>query len=425
MTRKRVLMIAYHFPPVAGSSGIQRTLRFVQQLPEFGWDPVVLTIAPFAYERRSDELLAEVPESVVVERAWGLDTARHLAPFGRYPGALARPDRWMSWKFDGARRGVRLVQKYRPDVIWSTYPIATAHLIGEAVHTRTGVPWVADFRDPMAQSDYPADLRTRRHFELIEAATLAKAARSVFVTPGAAEHYRRKYPEAAQRIQLIENGYDEESFSSLPAQSPHAMNGAPAPVTLLHSGIVYPSERDPTQLFAALQRLVREGRLAPGQMTVKFRAAVHNELLDDLATRYGVADFIQVLPPIGYREALAEMQSVDGLLVLQASNCNQQIPAKLYEYLRCGKPIIGLTDPAGDTAALLQRAQGPLVAPLDHADSIAALLHRFMSDAQLRDSAVPDAAFVATVSRRARARELAELFEGVAREASPAGAKSR
>lgn len=410
--RRRVLMIAYHFPPVAGSSGIQRTLRFVQQLPDFGWEPVVLTVNPMAYERTSDELMAAVPPSVHVERAWCLDTARHLAPFGRYPGALARPDRWMSWKFDGVRRGQKLIERFRPDVIWSTYPIATAHTIGRALQSSSGLPWVADFRDPMAQPDYPTDPLTRQQFEAIEAATLAQATRSVFVTPSAAAHYRKKYPSAAARVELIENGYDEESFTSLPPQALAATTSDC--ITLLHSGIVYPSERDPTQLFEALRRMVDEAGLQPGQLKLRFRAAVHDDLLHALAARYDVAAFVEMLPPVGYREALAEMQAVDGLLVLQAANCNQQIPAKLYEYLRCHKPIVGLTDPQGDTAALLRQANGPLVCPLDDAGAIAALLQRFVNSADARKAAAPDPAFVRSVSRHARAQELARLLDSVA-----------
>ena len=80
---KRVLMVAYHFPPLAGSSGIQRTLRFVQHLPRFGWEPAVLTVHPCAYERTSPDLASEVGNDVLVRRAYGLDTARHLSIAGR------------------------------------------------------------------------------------------------------------------------------------------------------------------------------------------------------------------------------------------------------------------------------------------------------------------------------------------------------
>src|SRR6185437_16439740 len=151
----RGLMVAYHFPPLAGSSGIQRTLRFVQQLPEFGWEPVVLTTTIRAYERTSTDLDTEVPGDIVVERAFALDARRQLSIAGRYPAWLARPDRWMTWRFAGVHAGMRLIRRLRPEAIWSTYPIATAHMIGASLARRSGLPWIADFRDPMAQEGYP------------------------------------------------------------------------------------------------------------------------------------------------------------------------------------------------------------------------------------------------------------------------------
>ena len=111
---KRVLMVAYHFPPLAGSSGIQRTLRFVQQLPQFGWQPLVLTADPRAYERTSDDLLADIPPETIVRRAFALDAARHFAWRGRYLALLARPDRWASWRFAAVRQGMQLIRRHRP-----------------------------------------------------------------------------------------------------------------------------------------------------------------------------------------------------------------------------------------------------------------------------------------------------------------------
>ena len=181
---KRILMIAYHFPPLAGSSGIQRTLRFVQHLPKFGWEPIVLSADPRAYERTSDDLMQEIPEGTIVSRAFALDTARHLSLKGRYFAAMARPDRWISWKFAGIREGMQLIEKFRPDAIWSTYPIATAHVIGAELHRRSGLPWIADFRDPMAQEGYPADPITHQQYINIEKTTVEQANISLFTTPG-------------------------------------------------------------------------------------------------------------------------------------------------------------------------------------------------------------------------------------------------
>src|SRR5450755_3913500 len=108
---RRLLMIAYHFPPLRGSSGIQRTLRFVQHLPKFGWEPLVLTASPRAYEETSDDQMREVPEGTVVRRAFALNTARHLSLFGRYPGALALPDRWATWRFDAVATGLSMIKQ--------------------------------------------------------------------------------------------------------------------------------------------------------------------------------------------------------------------------------------------------------------------------------------------------------------------------
>ena len=414
---KRILMIAYHFPPLAGSSGIQRTLRFVQHLPSLGWEPLVLTANPRAYEKTSDDLLADIPAGTVVCRAFALDTARHLQVAGRYIGWMARPDRWISWKFDAIRQGLKLIDKFKPDVIWSTYPIATAHVIASALHRKTGIPWMADFRDPMAQDGYPADPLTWQRYKDIEADAAGHARYCVFTTPGAARMYQQRYPAAASRIVVLENGYDEESFAtvtpkgSLPASSLGLSAPGSRPLILLHSGIVYPSERDPTQLFEALGRLKAEGRLSPADVHIRFRASVHDDLLQSLAQAHGAQDFIELCPPIPYREALAEMLAVDALLVMQASNCNAQIPAKIYEYLRAGKPILALTDPEGDTAGVLREAGLSDLARLDSASEIISLLPALVRSWREGTMTLPSAKSVQRASRNGRSQALVTLLE--------------
>jgi len=406
MTR-RLLMIAYHFPPLAGSSGIQRTLRFVQQLPTFGWTPMVLTTHPRAYERTSDDQMCDVPASTVVERAFALDTARHLSLSGRYIGAMARPDRWASWRFDAVRRGMQMIERYQPQAIWSTYPIATAHLIGAELQRRSGLPWLADFRDPMVQVDYPTDAPTWHAYKRIEERTVLQARVILFTTPGAAADCRSRYPAQAGRVQVLENGYDEESFAAA-GQRVHADSTA-GPHVLLHSGIVYPDERDPRQLMAALRILHDRGAIQPGKLIIRLRAAVHDDLIRQLAREYAVASYIEICPSVGYLAALQEMLEVDGLLVLQAANCNQQVPAKLYEYIRAGRPILCLTDPAGDTATVLREAGVSRTARLDSAEEIAALIahHLKTGGVDLR----PDALAVASSSRLQRTRQLAQILE--------------
>ena len=410
---KRVLMVAFHFPPASGSSGVQRTLRFAQHLPSLGWAPTVISAHPRAYDRISPDLLSEIPAGVAVVRPFALDVARHLSIDGRYPAFLGRPDRWWPWRFGAVLAGRRLMRDQPFDALWTTYPIATAHQIGLALHRGSGVPWVADFRDPMAQDGYPEDPSTWRSFSRIEQQTIVHAARSVFTTPGAAQVYRQRYPSvAAQRIVVIENGYDERAFSGAREDAVEGRLDS-AHLTLLHSGIVYPSERDPTQLFRALAMLKADGTIDPSALRIRFRASEHDALLHSLAADAGVSDLIDLLPPVPYGQALTEMLRADGLLVMQASNCNEQIPAKLYEYLRAGKPILALTDPSGDTANVVRRAGIAALAPLDNAPAIADLLRRFVMNPDQRRTWVASPDAVARASRQARALELASLMEEV------------
>lgn len=408
-------MIAYHFPPLAGSSGIQRTLRFAQSLPALGWQPLVLSAHPRAYPSTSKDLLGEIPPDLVVQRAYALDTARDLSLFGRYPGWLARPDRWLSWRLDALRQGLQMIKRYRPALIWSTFPIATAHLIGADLQRWSGLPWVADFRDPMAHDEYPRDPKIWASYRRVEQIVFDRARHCTFTTPGALAYYRQRYPQRAADISLLENGYDEPSFLAAEKKlsTPNAAAGREGPLVLLHSGIVYPWERDPRPLFEALARLAANGSLSPAQLRLRFRGSAHDHELAQMAQAAGVSGFIELCPALPYEEALTEMMSADALLLLQAANCNTQVPAKLYEYLRAGRPILALTDAAGDTAITLRAAGLQDILPLDSSAAIAAALPAYLSKVATGMAAVADAGVVVAASRSQRTAALAALFEQI------------
>ena len=406
----RVLMIAYHFPPLRGSSGIQRTLRFCRYLPEFGWDPVVLTAHPRAYDDVDAASTADIPAGVSVHRAFALNTARHLSIRGRYPALLALPDRWSSWFVGAVTTGLALIRRERIGAIFSTYPIATAHLVGLALRRLTGLPWIADFRDPMAQDGYPADPRIHRSFEWIEQRALRHCARALFTSPGAIRDYRERYPDVpAERYALVENGYDEEVFAAAGAGAGSA--GPRERTVILHSGIVYPSERDPAPLFAALGKLKRDGILDARRVEFRFRASGYDALLASLAAREDIGDIVTLAKPVPYADAVREMMQVDGLLLMQAANCNSQIPAKAYEYLRAGRPIVALTDPAGDTGDLMRRAGADASARLDSVAELMRVIPDFVARLRRGDASLPDAQFASACSRRARTRMLADELD--------------
>lgn len=414
---KRVLMIAFHFPPLRGSSGIQRTLKFAQYLPQLGWLPVVLSANPRAYSNSGDDQMGDIPAEVVVHRAFALDTSRHLSFKGRYPGWLALPDRWASWVLGAVPSGMRLIRRHLPTVIWSTSPIATAHLIGYLLHRLTGLPWVADLRDPMVDGAHPSRPAMRRASLWIEGKTVQHCARAVCTTPGAIDTYTRRYPAIpTSRFALIENAFDEENFAEAERHA-RAARDADKPFTLVHSGVIYPSERDPVPLFEALTALLSDGTISAGKFQLLLRATGHDAYLAELIEKFGIGAVVTLAPHVAYRDALQEMLSADGLLILQAANCNHQVPAKLYEYLRAGRPILALTDPVGDTAATLRRAGVDTIAPLDEKDAIIHAMKRFLNLARAGQAPVATAATVATNSRLARTRVLADLLDVVALEA--------
>ena len=347
---RRVLLIAFHYPPMHGSSGLQRTYRFAQYLGEFSWEPAVLTVSPRAFPSISG-YCADL-DGVSVCRAFGLDSARHLSLFGRYPGFIARPDRWVTWWLGGVFSGLKLIRSFRPDVLWSTYPIATAHLIGHALARRSGLPWVADFRDPMAHDGYPEDAATWQSFLRVEQKVFSAATAATFTTDGALQFYRQRYPATVAQFHLIENGYDEDAFAAAEKKLPAGKAGRTVRIVLLHSGVVYPQWRNPRMLFRAIRQLADEGHPAVQRLCVRFRASAHDGFVAQLADEESVSNFIELVPDVNYIEALTEMMTVDGLLLLQNAECNTQVPAKFYEYLRAGKPILALTDPQGNTAGL-------------------------------------------------------------------------
>lgn len=414
-SQRTVLMIAFHYPPMRGGSGVQRTLKFSQHLPDLNWRPLVLTAHPRVYANPGDDQTGEIPAGVPVCRAFALDTARHLSWRGRYPAWLALPDRWASWLIGALPRGWWMVRRHRPLVLWSTYPIATAHLIGYVLHRLTGLPWVADMRDPMTDDGYPEHALTRRCHLWLERKVARHCTLAVCTTPGAVLAYRRRFPEVPpERFRLIENGYDEENFAAAtPGAVPLrcAADAVGRPLVLLHSGVIYPSERDPVPMLDALQALRGEGVITPATLRVVLRATGHDAYIEQLIAARGLRELVTVAPRLSYRAALAEMLSVDGLLLLQASNCNQQVPAKLYEYLRAGRPILALTDPVGDTAATLRAAGIDTIAPLDTPAGIMQGLLRFLTLLAAGKAPLASDAAVASHSRYARSVALAALLD--------------
>lgn len=406
----RVLLIAFYFPPSALSSGHLRTLGFARHLPEYGWQPVVLSAHSRAYSRTDPASISGIPPSIPVYRAFALDARKHLGVRGRYPTFLAQPDRWASWWLGGVPLGLRLINRYDIRAIWSTYPIMTGHSIAHTLHRLTALPWIADFRDPVSTADVGPSRLTAAVRAILERRILSGADRSIFTTRGAANLYSKRYPAVADkgRIVVIPNGYDESVLSELPSHTPHG-----GPLRLVHSGALYGNGRDPTAFFRALATLKRDAILTSAVLQVTLRASGSEDEYEVLLTQYGIRDLVTLAPRIPYKEALKEQAQADALVLFQGQDFNRQIPAKLYDYLRFGRPIFAMVDPEGDTATVLNRTGGAMMVPIDDARAIAQCLIKFLQLLREGGTAKADENAIQQYSRANEAATLAELLNRV------------
>jgi glycosyltransferase involved in cell wall biosynthesis len=407
--RGRVLIVAYHFPPQAGSSGLLRSLKFCRYLPEFGWLPTVLTIDPRAYERTDSSQMTEVPDFVNVIRAFGLDSQRHLSLGGRYLRTSALPDRWVTWLAGAIPAGLHSIRKRKIDVILTTYPIASAVLIGYFLHVLSGRPWIVDFRDSMTEEGYPQDPQTRRIYNWIERKAIQHGSRFLFTAPATIRMYLRRYPHLRpDRCLVLPNGYDESDFADLVPKS-----SAGDYLRLLHSGLIYPWERDPRPFFRALARLKAEGEISSDTLSIDLRACGSEAEYQKDAEELGIQDLVHFLPRLPYHDSLQDAAEADGLLLLQAACCDHQIPAKAYEYLRLNKPILALTTLTGDTARLLNEAGGATIVDVADENAIHAVLPEFLLQVRAGTHPLPLSAKYRSYSRQVQAERLADSMSSL------------
>lgn len=404
-------MIAYHFPPILGSSGVHRTLQFARYLPKHGWEALVVSVSPLAYPMVTKDQLDDIPSDLIVQRAFALDTARHLSLHGKYFNLTAFPDRWISWWPTGVFACLRLVRRYRPNVIWSTYPIATAHLIGLTTKKLTGLPWIADFRDPMVWKSHHTSNLAHRVWRNLEAAVVKNASSCVFATNSMMLDYIDRYPKAESGSWLvIENGFDETIFEKVEHEDTQLYGGQKNEIQFLHSGILYGEGRNPGPLFEAL-KLVVEGK--HNKIKLVLRGSGTPEIYQRMAADYGLSKIVKVLEPIGYHEAIKEILCADAVITIQGTPFNRQIPAKVYEYIRSGRPILAITDPVGETAKLLNQWDGVHSARAESIFEIKTAIYKILDEIAKSKVPIRPKHNVIRLSRSARAAELAMVLNRI------------
>ena len=380
-------MIAFNYPPLAGM-GMIRSLKFAKYLPSLGWQPVVLTIAAskikptpqsqywFCDEREghlpqvdivrtnyvslkpSSRFLSwmnyfhrtshpHVPEGIAAplkSRHIGLDIRdRVMGHLRRFCNTwIEFPDDAIGW-YPYAVRGALAYIRHNPiDAIFSTaFPI-TSHAIAAAVSKKTGIPWVADFRDLWSQADFREINGFRRFIDRRwEVCTVKSAGALVTVSGPHMEELLRIHTSFREKNFVIYNGYDDDDY-------PEAEMSPNRPFTIVYTGRMYDidfsiKERTPAILFAGMAELIRDQQIPHDRLKCLIYGE-HPKRLNEMVTFYGLDGIVTCLGGVPFREALRAQNEADILLHLNWNDKDQKgiLSGKLFEYLGAGKNILSI-----------------------------------------------------------------------------------
>ncbi len=436
MSGRHVLVVAWWFPPLSGG-GVHRPLQFVRHLVRRGLRVTVLTGVPPKGERLDEALLAKVPRDVRIVRVplldpfrlWGWlkalrranglhgaatasgTPAAAVTPAVATPAvlrpssarrwqdlvteAIALPDRYLPWLPLAVARAALALRGDEPEIVFSTSPPHTMHLVGSALAGLFHCPLVLDFRDPWMGNPFRryASERFRRLDAALERRVVASAAQVVLNTPALERQFRARYPDF-MRARTIPNGFDPDAYAHLPAATGGAFEGG---VELAHFGQLY-GLRSGKYLLQGLAQLKERAPAAFAQLRVTFIGGIDGEAaFRGQAEQLGVASALSIPGPMAHAASLARQRQSDLLLILGPENREPevQVPGKLYEYFAAGRPIVTLSRAGGAIAEILAQAgvRSERAEPDDPA-AIAAALERAIAGA--RDRGTNAAAAVGT-----------------------------
>ncbi len=388
---RRLLIVSYCYPPFP-AMGSARIASFVRHLPSFGWKTAVVTIrpgrlAPFQLPESPDENPEQVCRTPTLDvsrlfralaggRLQGNNVSRAQAgsqgglrrlALTLYDRFLAFPDSAWPWYFLGRRRALAFARDFRPDLILSSSPPETAHVLGDFLRRRLGVPWVPDFRDPWSQTPWkditPGGRAAARSLEL---KVISGAAALCAVSEPIAEALSRLHGKSAFSVT---NGFEP---------GPPPVPPPPGPFRLLYTGMVYPGRREPGVIFDAVRRLRLEGTADPGGLRLVFYGPNH-QITRRLAAERGVEDFVDCPGETSRVESLARQRGAHALLQLEWADPRAAgvFPGKFFEYLGAGRPILAVGPKNSVVEAVLKRTGAGVMAhdPLGAGE----ILRRFLS----------------------------------------------
>lgn len=430
---RRVLIVAYYFPP-SGGPGVQRVLKMVRYLPEYGWEPVILTVREGTYPAHDESLLSEVPPAVHIERTQIVEpyalyrritgtkqpidiavlTDRRPAGWKQRLAEWIRatffiPDARIGWVPIALPRGTALIEQLGISMLYTTSPPYTCALIGRALKRRSDVPWVMELRDP-----WTGFLTTPNRWWLpswidrhLERSCLERADRIVAAWDGIIEDALRKYPYLPrEKFSVIPNGFDAADY-------PPAEASRTEKFTITYTGSLY-GLRNPSIFIAALEQLLADGVLSLERIRLRFVGRIGEDVITDVA-RSSVHLCTEIIPYRPHAESIRLLQSSDvALLVVDRSNDSTAIvPGKVFEYLGAGKAILALAPHGSAVEHLLtETGAGVVCQTVEECSVVLAQWYRRWE--RNEPLVMPNTAAIARYERRSAARRLAAVFDTLA-----------
>lgn len=428
---KNLLIINTNFPPNT-SIGTQRILRICKYLRQFPWNISVLTLKEeyFGEVVSPDPQLSLLASQIAIHRTGNCDIQHWLRRLRRstrrrqsegraisgnitsqsttldarhggkgfltrlkafLSGMLSFPDKDVAWLPQAVWNGLNIIRRKKIDVLFTSSPPHSTHLIGAILKMLTGCQLVVDFRDPWVRSVWKHPNNTLMAKVLhrlvigLERWVVRTADQVICVTPELCQDFRQAYPVVNQaKFQVFYNGFDPDNVPTGDSGESQARNR----VVFTHAGSLY-KKRDPSPIIRAVFDLLRNKRIDRSRLMVQFVGPISQEvrhvvmLVRDLA----LEDVVFFLAPVGYKKSFEIMRDSDVLILLQPGT-RLQVPAKLYDYLCCDKPILAIGEKGSATESIVNGKFGCLVAYEDQ-DGIAEAIASFYQNPQSYTQSIP------------------------------------
>ncbi len=422
---KRVLIISYSFPPML--EGVRRVLKWIEYLPETGWEPAVLTVKPVRASLLDSSPCAKLAgRRISVYRSGSLDPYRLIRIIKGEPAAAAGggndpgrgvmcflrrwlfiPDDRCGWIPFAVLKGLRAIKEFKPDVILSTSWPQSSHLAALVLKRLTGLPWVADFRDGWTQNPVFFKPATGLH-EWIQKRLESTVAHQCDVLTTVSEYITEHFRAIAgkDKAHTLSNGYDEADFTGIEPCRPERFR-------MLYTGTLYGGAKADCFL-KAVSAVLREHPEWESDFEIVFRMPC-SKALEMMIREEGLEKVAHTREPLPYRETLMRQTEAAVLLLFIAPGPNSRVTVtqKVFEYLRSGRPILAMI-PDGACRNILAGLKEPWICEPDNTNAIAGLIKGMYCKWKAGRLDAPPLENLKDYDRRHIARRLGEILDNAA-----------